>query len=67
MRKIFRAPHADPRGSVPRVSGRRRRTPPHVRPARRRNVREPDPVAAMSELTARLPLPLGYSRGFGGL
>jgi hypothetical protein len=65
MRKIFRARHADPRGAVPRVSERRRR--PQARPAPRRNDREPDPVAAMPELTAGLPLPLGYCRGFGGL
>jgi hypothetical protein len=67
MRKIFRARHADPRCAVPRVSDRRRRRPPQARPAPRRNDREPDPVAAMPELTAGLPLPLGYCRGFGGL
>jgi hypothetical protein len=67
MRKIFRARHADPRGAVPRVSDRRRPRSPQARPAPRRNNREPDPVAAMPELTAGLPLPLGYSLGFGGL
>jgi hypothetical protein len=67
MRKIFRARHADPRGAVPRVSDRRRSRSPQARPAPRRNNREPDPVAAMPELTAGLPLPLGYSLGFGGL
>ena len=67
MRKIFRARHADPRGAVPRVSDRRRRRSLQARPAARRNDREPDPVAAMPELTAGLPLALGYCRGFGGL
>jgi hypothetical protein len=67
MRKIFRARHADPRGAVPRVSERQRRRPPQARPAPRRDDREPDPVAAMPEFAAGLPLPLGYSLGFGGL
>jgi hypothetical protein len=67
MRKIFRACPADPRGAVPRVSDRRQRRSPQARPAPRRNDREPGSVAAMPELTARLPLPLGYCRGFGGL
>ena len=68
MRKIFRIRHADPRGCCARVSEpRRRRGSPQARPAPRRNDREPDPVAAMPELTAGLPLPLGYSLGFGGL
>jgi hypothetical protein len=60
MRKIVRARHADPRGAVP----------PQARPASRRNDREPHPVAAIpeAELTVpRLPLPLGYSLGWGGL
>jgi hypothetical protein len=65
MRKIFRARHADPRGAVPRVSDRWPRR--QARPAPRRNDREPDPVAAMPEFAAGLPLPLGYSLGFGGL
>jgi len=63
MRTIFRARHADPRGAVPRVSDRRRRRSPQAGPAPRRNDREPDPVGAMAELTAGLPLPLGYSLG----
>jgi len=67
MRKISRGWHADPRNAVPRVSDRRRRRPPQARPAPRRNDRKPDAVAAMPELTTRLPLPLGYSLGFGGL
>jgi hypothetical protein len=67
MRKIFRARHADPRCAVPRVSDRRRRRPPQARAAPKRNDREPDSVAAVPELTAGLPLPLGYCRGFGGL
>ena len=67
MRKIFRASHSDPPGAVPRVSDRRRRRSPKARPAPRCNDRDPDPVAAMRALTARLPLPLGYSLGFGGL
>jgi hypothetical protein len=67
MRKIFRARQADPRGAVPRVSDRRRRRSPQARPAPRHNDREPAPVAVMPELTAGLPLPLGYCRGWGGL
>ena len=67
MRKIFRARHADPRGAVPRVSDRRPRGSPQARPAPRRNNRESDPLAAMPELTAGLPLPLGYCRGWGGI
>lgn len=56
MRKIVRARHADPRGAVP----------PQARPASRRNDRAPHPVGAIPE-EALLPLPLGYSLGWGGL
>jgi hypothetical protein len=68
MRKTVRARHADPRGALPRVSDRLRRRSPQARPAPTRNDREPDSVAAMpdEELTAHLPLPLGYSLGWGG-
>jgi len=67
MRKISRGWHADPRGAVPQVSDRRRRRSPQAWSAPGRNDREPDAVAAVPELTTRLPLPLGYSLGFGGL
>jgi hypothetical protein len=67
MRKILYARHADPRSAAPRVSERRRRRSPQNRPRPRRNDREPDPVATMPELTPLLPLPLGYSLGWGGL
>jgi len=67
MRNISRARHADPRGAMPVVSDRRRRRSPQARAAPRRNDREPNPVAAMPERTTHLPLPLGYSLGFGGL
>jgi len=69
MRKTLRARHADPRGALPRVSDRLRRSFLQARPAPTRNDREPDPVAAMpeEELMAHLPLPLGYSLGWGGL
>jgi hypothetical protein len=65
MCKIFRGWHSDPQGAVPRVSDRRRRRSPQAGSASRRDDREPDLVAAMPEFTTRLPLPLGYSLGFG--
>jgi hypothetical protein len=67
MRKISRGRHADPRCAVSRVPDRRRRRPAQTRAPSWRDGREPDSVAAMPELTARLPLPLGHSLGFGGL
>jgi hypothetical protein len=76
MRKISRqhavfwhVPHKLPhRGAARLVSDRRsRRSSPQARLAPRRKDRAADPVAAMTKVTARLPLPLGYSLGFGGL
>jgi hypothetical protein len=67
MRNTSRARHADPRVAVPRMSDRRRRGSHQARPAFRRNDCERDPVAVKPEFAVRLPLPLGYSLGFGGL
>jgi hypothetical protein len=67
MCKISHGWHSDPRGAVPRVSDRRRRRSPQTGSAPRRNDRAPDLVATMTEFTTRLPIPLGYSLGFGGL
>ena len=67
MCKISHGWHSDPRGAVPRVSDRRRRGSHQARPAFRRNDCERDPVAVKPEFAVRLPLPLGYSLGFGGL
>jgi len=63
MRKTSRGRHADPRSAVLSAPDRRRRRPAQTRAPSGRDDRE----SAMLEHSARLPLPLGYSLGFGGL
>jgi hypothetical protein len=77
MRRISRSQHAQPwyvsdsrlnRSAARRLSDPRRRSlAPQAWSAPRRQDRGADPVAAAPEAAARLPLPLGYSLGFGGL